>query len=126
MTDGGFLCLELPDKWQRISELIQQRLRNDGVLTARVYLSTGSAPERTYDNPNLMRFVPSMADVDANSMVQVNTHPDYAAFDVRYAFPTREIVLKTFGALALKDELVPSYEEGDRFVTFALQKNVDS
>lgn len=122
LTDGGLVCLQYPDTWQRISTLIYSRLRPGGVFSPRVYLSTENSPKEHYDNPNLARFIPSIADVDEHWMTQVKTNQSYQNYDVAYAFPPREAVLRTFGQFALKGEFIPTFEEGDRFVSFAFQR----
>lgn len=122
LTDGGLACMPFPDGWNHLGELIYATLRPGGIFSPRVYLSNDHKPREQYDNLNLARFMPSMAQVDTNWMVRVNTHQSYERYNVSYAFPPREVVLRAFGRFALEDELVPTYEEGDRFVSFAFQK----
>lgn len=120
MTDGGLVCLEFPDSWQEMAGLIGARLKPGGVFAARVYLSTSEPPKDSYENPMLGRFVTSIGNVDSNWMVHPK-HGDYAQYDVRYAFPPESEVRRVFGALVLHTQLVPDYEEGQRFVSFAWQ-----
>jgi hypothetical protein len=63
-----------------------------------------------------------MARVDENWMLKVETHDDYKEYDVHYAFPPEQEVLRNFGRLALKDKLIPDYEEGQHFVSYAWQR----
>ena len=121
ITDGGLLSLEFPDSWNRISRLIYENLQPGGVFSPRVYLTTDNPPKEHYANPNLGRFVSSMMLVDHNWMVHP-THQDYAKYDMLYTFPPREVVLQIFSQFTLKDEFTPSYEEGDRFVSYAFER----
>lgn len=121
MTDGGLLCLEFPGAWQQIARNIQSHLRPNGVFSARVYITTGNAPEESYENPNLNRFITSMSNVDSNFTIHPK-HPDYQDYDVQYALPPEDIVLRTFGKLALIETLVPDYEAGEHFVSYAWQR----
>lgn len=125
MSDGALPCLEFPGEWQRLSEAAHSSLRPGGIFAARAFLSTANPPKDHYDNPNLAGIVPAMARVDENWMLTLKARGEREPYDVRYAFPTREVLLQTFGKLALKDDFVPTYEEGDRFVTFALQRRDD-
>jgi SAM-dependent methyltransferase len=126
ITDGGLVCLEFPGSWQRIAEQISNHLKPNGMFAARVYVSTLEPPKAHYSNPNLGRFVSSMtaATADSNWMLQPQ-HPDYAKYDIHYAFPPEKEVLRTFGsvALRLRDRFVPDYEEGARFVSYAWQRS---
>lgn len=122
VTDGGLLSLRFPDHWDRLITLIHTHLRPGGTFSPRIYLSTSDAPKEDYDNPNLTRFVPRMANLDENWMVQITGHQDYKQYDVRYTFPPRNVALEMFSQFELKDEFVPDYEEGDRFVSFAFQR----
>jgi hypothetical protein len=122
MTDGGLLCLEFPGAWQQIANNIQSHLRPKGVFSARVYISTGNAPEEIYDNPNLNRFITSIANVDSNFTIHPK-HPDYQDYDVRYALPPEDVVLRTFGKLALVETMVPNYEAGEHFISYAWQRS---
>lgn len=120
MTDGGLICLEFPATWERIANNIGNSLRPSGVFAARVYVATNTPPQKAYKNPNLNRFITSMANVDANYMVHPS-HPDYQEYDMRYALPPEAAVLKIFAGLALIDKLVPDYEAGEHFVSYAWQ-----
>lgn len=124
ITDGGFGCMKFPDDWRNLAGLIYDHLQPGGIFTPRIYLSTNNPPKNHYDNPNLARFVSGIARVDDNWMMRVATHEDYAQYDVSYAFPPREVVLSTFGQFTLENEFIPSYEEGDRFVTFVFRRPV--
>lgn len=121
MTDGGLLCLDLTASWERIARNIRTNLRPNGVFAARVYISTDQTPKDNYDNPNLNRFISSMANIGEDFMLRPG-HPDYEAYDVRYALPPEEEVLRIFGQLALIDRQVPTYEAGEHFVSFAWQR----
>ena len=121
MTDGGLVCLEFPQTWQQLADNISTHLRPGGVFAARVYLSTPEPPEDNYENPNLARFVTSIVEADNNWMVHPK-HGDYERYDVRYAFPPEQEVRQTFeaaGQLALIGRLIPDYEEGKRFISYA-------
>ena len=121
ITDGGLLSLRFPDDWSRIIALIYRSLRPGGIFAARVYLSTGNPPKQQYDNPSLGRFVSSMGDVDENWMVHPK-HPAYEKYDMHYAFPPREVVMRMLSQFTFEDEYIPSYEEGDRFVSLAFRR----
>lgn len=122
LTDGGLLCLKFPESWTRISELIYSRLKPGGSFSPRVYLSNSNKPAEHYDNPNLERFIPSVASVDENWTVRINSNQSYTPYEVFYAFPPREVVLDIFNKFTLEAELVPDYEEGERFVTFVFRR----
>jgi len=122
MTDGGLLCLDFPASWQRIAKQIYDHLKPGGIFTARVYISTDKPPKEQYDNPNLGRFITSMTHLDDNWTLRPQ-HPDYAAYDVRYALPPEKEVLRTFGKLALIETRVPDYEAGEYFPTYAWQRS---
>lgn len=121
MTDGGLLCLEFPGLWQRMAEQIYTHLKPGGIFTARVYISTDQPPKDSYKNPNLARFINSMADVDENWMLRPG-HKDYKKFEMRYALPPEHEVLRRFDKYTLVDKLVPDYEAGEYFVSYALQR----
>lgn len=122
LTDGGLLSLEFPGTWEQIARHIKTHLVPGGIFAARVYLSTGEPPKNSYKNPNLERFVSSMGKVDDNWMVHPQ-HGDYKNFDMYYTFPPEREVLKKFNQFTLKDKLVPDYEEGARFVSYAWQNS---
>ena len=121
MTDGGLLSLEFPDTWRRIARQMYDHIRPRGMFVARVYVNTEEPPKASYDNPNLERFVTSMGDVDANWMVHPR-HPAFNEYDMEYTFPPEREVLRTLGQFALLEKMVPNYEEGQRFVSYAWQK----
>lgn len=117
-TDGGLLCLQLPD-WKRLAGHIRTHLQPGGRFIAKAYVHVPERPDVS-KNPNLARFmtIPTSGDKDWEV---TPTHGDYADFDVRYTLPPKEVVLQTLGGLALVDEMVPDYEEGRRFVSYAWQ-----
>jgi 2-polyprenyl-3-methyl-5-hydroxy-6-metoxy-1,4-benzoquinol methylase len=119
MTDAGLTCLEFPKQWQRLADNVVTHLSPNGIFAIRAFINTERPPEAHYDNPNLSRFISGMGRVDQNWMMQIETHGDYADYDVRYAFPTDKVVLQTFKQLALYDKFIPDYEEGERFVSYA-------
>lgn len=122
ITDGGLLCLDFPGSWKQIVKQIYSHLKPGGVFAAKVYVSAQELPKDTVKNPNLARFMTIPTNEDKNWMV-VPTHDDYAKYDVRYALPPKEVVLKTLDSLTVIDELTPVYEEGARFPSFAWQKS---
>lgn len=123
ITDGGFICLEYPDKWQKLSDYIHDHLKSRGVFIARIYISTENLPKDSYDNPNLERFVTSIgiATAEINWMVHPK-HSDYDNYDLHYAFPPESELTKVFGSFKQIDRMIPSYEEGEHFPSFAFQK----
>jgi SAM-dependent methyltransferase len=123
MTDGGLCCVEFPITWKRLAANIDKHLRPNGIFAARVFMSTSEPPKDKYENPNLARFISGIAGVNHNWMMKVETHDDYKDYDVHYAFPPEQIVLQTFDRLTLHDKLIPDYEEGERFVSYAWQKS---
>lgn len=121
MTDGGLLCLAFPQSWQNMADQIYDHLKPGGIFSAKVYVSTDKQPQQVYENPNLNRFVPSMAHLDKNWMV----HPQneaYKIYDMHYAFPPNEIVCQIFNKFELQNKLIPSYQEADRFVSYAWRR----
>ena len=58
--------------------------------------------------------------LDDNFMVHPR-HQAYQEYDMQYAFPPDEQVLKIFGSLALVDQMIPDYEEGERFRSYAFK-----
>lgn len=121
LTDGGLVCLEFPTAWQRIAQQVHSHLNLNGVFLARIYVSIPQPPKDIYENPMLGRFVTSMGNVDANWMVHPK-HGDYEKYDMRYAFPPEQAVLQTFDQFTLQGKLVPDYEEGQRFLSFAWRR----
>lgn len=123
LTDGGLLCLEFPRTWQRIAKQIRASLKQGGIFSARVYISTGTSPLASYDNPNLGRFITSIAQVSQEENWTLRPeHPDYADYDVAYALPPEHEVVRTFGELALRDSFTPDYQAGEHFKSFAWQR----
>lgn len=120
LTDGGLLCLSFPDAWEEIADLIKDHLKPGGIFSAKVYVSTDQPAKNHYTNPNLDRFVPSMNYLDDNFMVHPR-HQAYQEYDMQYTFPPDEQVLKIFGSLALVDQMIPDYEEGKRFRSYAFK-----
>jgi hypothetical protein len=124
MTDGGLLCLDFPGSWQRMADQIYAHLTPGGIFSARIYVSTPNQPKDHYENPNLGRFVSSMAlATEGTNWMLHPKHGDYADYDVQYAFPPEAEVLRTLGRFALIGKRVPDYEEGDRFVSYAFQRS---
>lgn len=124
LTDGGLLCLEFPRNWRRIAEEIHTHLKPGGIFSARVYVSTETPPLESYENPNLGRFITSIAHLgEEDNWTLHPDHPDYADFDVQYALPPEHTVIEVFGKLALFDTFTPVYEAGEHFKSFAWQRS---
>lgn len=122
LTDGGLLTMRLPDEWEQLNQRIHDHLQPGGVFSARIYLSLDRQPEAHYDNTNIDRFVPEIAHIDENWSTWVSSR----GFEILYAFPPKDVVIRIFSKFSLKDEFTPQYEEGDRFVSFAFQRSASS
>ncbi len=125
MSDSGITCLQFPEEWERISEAIYSRLKPGGIFSPRAILSTGKPPRDHYENPDLGFIVPFIATVDENWMA-VKPASEYDPYPARYAFPPSEIVEQVFGRLNLVRKLVPDYEGGEHFVSFAFQRPIEA
>lgn len=121
LADGSLLSLEYPGEWQQAATMIYDRLNDGGKFTPRVYLSNDRPPKTEYNNEHLARFVPSMANLNEQWQVKLSG-PAYDQYDVRYTFPPRNVLLKTFGKFTLRAEYIPDFEEGDRFISFVFEK----
>jgi SAM-dependent methyltransferase len=125
VTDGGMLCLDFPDSWQRIAGNISNHLRPGGIFAAKFYASKPE-PLTEYRNPNLGRFMNIPAHEEEDWKI-VPAGPDYEQFKVRYTLPPLEVVRQTFeeaGQLDLIEIFTPGYEAGDRFPSVAWRRPV--
>lgn len=124
ITDGGLLSIDFPHGWQRLAWHVRSHLKPGGVFASRTYVTTGQPPKDHYNNPDLNRFVSSMGKVDQNWMVHPDNR-DYDAYDFYFTFPPEAVVRETFESegLTLRERFAPDYEEGERFISFAWQKD---
>jgi len=122
LTDAGMACIAYPKGWKDMAISLNNHLKPNGIFSSRFFLSTQVSPKEHYDNPDTNRIVPGMANLDSNWMrkPQLDSYRDY---DVPWAFPTEEVVLENFDNLLLIGKHVPDYEEGERFISFAWQKD---
>lgn len=121
VTDGGMMCLEFPGLWQRTAQNIQAHLTPGGVFAAKFYISGSNLPKSGI-NANMDRFMTIPA-LEKNNWMITPTHTDYQDYDVRYARPPKDEVLRIFGQLSLISELIPDYEAGEYFPSFAWQRS---
>lgn len=122
VTDGGLLCLEFPRGWQRIVGQIRSHLKPAGVFSAKVYLSGDEQSRQASNNPSINRFMAMQARAEDNWTVRP-THSDYRQYDVCYAIPPEREIFKIVTNFTLIDTLVPQYEDGERFVSYAWQRS---
>lgn len=121
MTDGGLLCLNYPENWQKITDQIYNHLKPGGFFTAKAYVSTPKPPKPS-QNPSINRFMTLMPHQKDDWMV-VPTHGDYKKYDVHYALPPDEVVQQMFSKFELKEKFIPDYEAGENFLSYAWQRS---
>ena len=122
MTDGGLLCLEYPDNWKKIAKQIFDHLKPGGFFVARVYRTTDKPPKGSYENPNLNRFISSLADVNSSNWMLRPSHKAYAKYDMEYALPPDKVIKDVFREFKLMKVRIPEYEAGEFFPTYAWMK----
>lgn len=124
VTDNGGTCLEYPSQWHRIADAIHSSLKPGGVFSSRFFVSSENPPKNYYENPNLARIMPAIGRVSlADSWMTVKpASANGERYDARYAFPPIGVVEQTFSQFTIVDRLVPDYEEGEHFVSLALQR----
>jgi len=124
VTDNGLFCLEFPAEWQRIIKAIYNSLRPNGVFCSRFFLSAQTPLKNEYINPNLSRIMPAMGKAAKSTDWTVIKSPrdEHDPYPARYVFPPKEVVKNMFQKYIVVGELVPTYEEGEHFVTIAFQR----
>ncbi len=121
LTDAGMACIAYPKGWKDMAKSLDNHLKPNGIFSSRFFLSTINPPKGHYDNPDTNRIVPSMANLDLNWMRK--PQPDtYREYDVSWAFPNEEVVIRNFNNLLFIEKHIPAYEEGARFISFAWRK----
>lgn len=124
VTDNGLLCLAYPDQWERLRDAIHAQLNPGGVFCSRFFLSTDTPPKESYNNPNLTRIMPAMgrAATTPNWTVIKPALEGLDPYPTRYVFPPSGAVKHLFRSFNLIGELIPEYEEGEHFITYAFRR----